>query len=93
MPLQRRVPKRGFRNIFKIEYQLVNLARLAKWQDAEVTPEILKKQGIIKSTRVPVKILGTGKLETALTIKAAAFSKSAREKIEAAGGKAEVIKC
>ena len=93
MPLQRRVPKRGFRNIFKVEYQLVNLARLDKWQDAEVTPEILKKQGIIKSTKIPVKILGTGKLETALTIKAAAFSKSAREKIEAAGVKAEVIKC
>lgn len=92
MPLQRRVPKRGFKNYFRVEYQPVNLNRLNKIQGGEVTPEVLKEQGIIKSTRMPVKILGNGKLETALNIKAAAFSKSAREKIEAAGGKTEVIK-
>ncbi len=92
MPIQRRVPKRGFRNMFRVEYQPVNLDRLAKCQDTEITPEVLKKQGIIKTTRRPVKILGTGKLEMALTVKVAAFSKSAIEKIEAAGGKAEVTK-
>jgi len=93
MPIQRRVPKRGFRNMFRVAYQPVNLDRLTKCQDLEITPEVLKKQGIIKTTRLPVKILGTGKLETALTVKVAAFSKSAREKIKAAGGKAEVTKC
>ncbi len=92
MPIQRRIPKRGFRNMFRVEYQPVNLTQLAKCQAGEITPETLRKQGIIRSLMKPVKVLGTGKLETALTIKAAAFSKSALEKIEAAGGKAEVIK-
>jgi len=92
MPIQRRIPKRGFRNLFRREYQPVNLEQLAKCKDGEVTPEVLRNLGIIKSTNRPVKILGNGKLETALTIKAAAFSKSAMEKIEAAGGKAEVTK-
>jgi large subunit ribosomal protein L15 len=91
MPLQRRIPKRGFRNIFREEFQAVNLATLIKCQAGEVTPEILKQLGIIKSTRLPVKILGMGKLEAALHVKAAAFSKSAIEKIKAAGGKTEVI--
>jgi len=93
MPIQRRVPKRGFRNIFRVAYQPVNLDRLANCKDTEITPEVLKNLGIIKTTRRPVKILGNGKLETALTVKVAAFSKSAIEKIEAAGGKAEVTKC
>lgn len=93
MPLQRRVPKRGFRNMFRVEYQPVNLDRLTKCPAGEITPETLKELGIIKSTRKPVKILGTGKLDKALTIKAHAFSKSAKEKIEAAGGKIEVTKC
>ncbi len=93
MPLQRRVPKRGFRNIFRIEYQPVNLDRLAACASGEITPETLAQMGIIKNTRRPVKILGTGKLEKVFTVKAAAFSKTAREKIEAAGGKTEVIKC
>lgn len=93
MPIQRRIPKRGFRNVFRTEYQPVNLTQLIKCTESEITPEILKNNGIIKSTHKPVKILGTGKLESALTIKAAAFSKSALEKIKAAGGKAEVTKC
>jgi large subunit ribosomal protein L15 len=93
MPLQRRVPKRGFRNLFRVEYQPVNVERLQTCPEGEVTPDTLKELGIIKSTRKPVKILGVGKLEKALTVKVAAFSKSAREKIEAAGGKIEVTQC
>lgn len=91
MPLQRRAPKRGFRNIFREEYQVVNLSALKKCPAGEITSETLKQLGIIKTTRLPVKILGTGKLEAALHVKAAAFSKSAAEKIQAAGGKAEVV--
>ena len=91
MPLQRRLPKRGFTNIFREEYQEVNLTSLSKCPTGEVTSDTLKQLGIIKSTRLPIKILGMGKLETALHVKAAAFSKSAVEKIKAAGGKAEVV--
>jgi large subunit ribosomal protein L15 len=91
MPLQRRVPKRGFRNMFREEYQIVNVTALNKCQPGEVTPDTMVKLGLIKSTRRPVKILGVGTLENALQIKASAFSKTAREKIEAAGGKTEVI--
>jgi large subunit ribosomal protein L15 len=90
MPLQRRLPKRGFYNRFRTEYQEVNLSSLNKCE-GEVTPDSLKELGIIKSTRLPVKILGMGKLESALTVKASAFSKSAEEKIKKAGGKIEVI--
>ncbi len=91
MPLQRRLPKRGFTNIFREEFQEVNLTSLGKCPPGEVTSDTLKQLGIIKSTRLPIKILGMGKLETALHVKAAAFSKSAVEKIKAAGGKAEVV--
>jgi len=91
MPIQRRIPKRGFTNIFRQEYQVVNLDKLNKCQPGEVTPDTLKDLGIIKSTRLPLKILGVGELAAALNIKANAFSKSAAEKIEKAGGKAEVI--
>nr|MBN2276331.1 50S ribosomal protein L15 [candidate division Zixibacteria bacterium] len=91
MPIQRRIPKRGFTNNFREEYQVVNLSSLGRCEPGEVTPETLKKLGIIKSTRLPVKILGMGKLESALTIKASAFSKSAAEKIKEAGGSIEVI--
>ncbi len=91
MPLQRRAPKRGFRNIFREEYQVVNLTALGKCPAGEVTPDTLKQLGIVKTTRLPIKILGSGKLEAALHVKAAAFSKSAAEKIQAAGGKAEEI--
>lgn len=91
MPLQRRVPKRGFTNVFKEEFQVVNVTSLNKCQAGEVTPETMMNLGLIKSTRRPVKILGVGTLENALMVKASAFSKTAREKIEAAGGKIEVI--
>lgn len=94
MPLIRRIPKRGFnRPRKKISFQIVNLSSLEKVKkDAPVTPELLQEIGLIKSVESPVKILGTGSLAKALTIKAHAFSKSAREKIKKAGGTAEEIK-
>jgi large subunit ribosomal protein L15 len=91
MPIQRRIPKRGFTNIFRQEYQVVNLDKLNKCRPGDVTPDTLKDLGIIKSTRLPLKVLGVGELTSALNVKANAFSKSAAEKIEKAGGKAEVI--
>src|ERR1700687_3268516 len=80
MPLHRRVPKRGFTNIFREEYDVVNLDRLAELGATEVTPESLKKAGVV-SGKSPVKILGNGDLKTAITIQAHTFSKSAQEKI------------
>ncbi len=91
MPLHRRLPKRGFTNIFKKEFQVVNLAHLSRCSSAEITGESLKAAGLIHSLRIPVKVLGNGELDKAYTVKAAAFSKTAVAKIEAAGGKAEVI--
>ena len=92
MPLQRRIPKRGFNNIFAKEYAIVNVAALNKFDaNAVVDADALVAAGIIKKACDGVKILGNGKLEKALTVKAAAFSGSAKEKIESAGGKAEVI--
>lgn len=92
MPLQRRIPKRGFTNIFRKQYQIVNLSDLSrKGLEGEITPLRLKQLGLITNPRLPVKILGDGELETALRIKANAFSRAAVEKIEKAGGKAEVI--
>lgn len=92
-PLFRRLPKRGFNNIFKKEFNEVNIYQLGKFEDgAEITPERLVEAGIINSiAKSGVKILGNGNLEKSLTVKAHAFTKSAKEKIEAAGGKAEVI--
>ncbi len=92
MPLQRRVPKRGFTNIFRKKYQIVNLSDISRrrWE-GELTPLRLKELGLITNLLLPVKVLGDGKLETALTIKANAFSKAAVEKIQQAGGKVEVI--
>lgn len=93
MPLQRRIPKRGFTNIFKKEFQIVNLISLEKCGSAEViNPLILKNCGLIKDPQGPVKILGEGELKSAVTVQAQAFSKSAQEKITKAGGKFEVIK-
>lgn len=91
MPLARRLPKRGFTNIFRKEMQIVNLCDLDRCEPGEINNEILKGAGLIKKDNVPVKILGNGTIEKAFTIKAAAFSKSAISKIEAAGGKTEVI--
>lgn len=92
-PLFRRLPKRGFTNArFKKVYAVINLDDLNKFEDgAEVSPEILKDMGIVKNTLDGVKILGDGKLEKKLTVKANKFSKTAKEQIEKIGGKAEVI--
>ncbi len=89
MPLIRRVPKRGFTNIFRREFAVVNLDRLATL-DGEVTPESLVEAGFVRSG-MPVKVLGGGELDKALKVSAHKFSKSAREKIEGAGGTCEVI--
>ena len=92
MPLTRRLPKRGFTNIFAKVYTEVNVAQLEVFEpDTVVTPELLKEKGIIKKLNDGVKILGKGELNKKLTVKAHKFSKAAQEKIEAAGGKAEVI--
>lgn len=95
MPLIRRIPKRGFRNPFKVEYQIVNLSRLQELvdkgkisPDAKVTPELLYEVGAVSKKTLPVKILGDGELKVALEISAHAFSKSALQKIQAIGGKA-----
>ena len=92
MPLYRRLPKRGFTNIFGTQFAEINVEMLNKFEDgAEITPELLKSEGIIKKQLDGVKVLGNGELAKKLTVKAHKFSKSAVEKIEAAGGKAEVI--
>ncbi|MDH3522709.1 MAG: 50S ribosomal protein L15 [Acidobacteriota bacterium] len=89
MPLVRRVPKRGFTNIFRVEYSVVNLERLAEF-DGEVTPQALVERGLARANR-PVKILGDGEIAKALDVSAHKFSRSARAKIEAAGGSCEVL--
>ncbi|AVP64340.1 50S ribosomal protein L15 [Clostridium botulinum] len=92
MPLYRRLPKRGFKNIFAKEYAAINLDRLNCFEDGTVvTPELLVEKKVVKKVKDGVKILGNGNIEKKLTVKAAKFSKSAIEKIEAAGGKVEVI--
>ncbi|PDO11327.1 MAG: 50S ribosomal protein L15 [Candidatus Reconcilbacillus cellulovorans] len=91
-PLYRRLPERGFVNIFKKEYSIVNVSELNRFSDgAEVTPDVLIEAGLVKNVKDGVKILGEGELNVRLTVKAHKFSRSAVEKIEAAGGKAEVI--
>lgn len=93
MPLQRRLPKRGFRSLFKKEYQIVNLSSLEKCGHAEViNPLVMKNAGLVKKENMPVKILGDGSVTVALTVQAHAFSQSAKEKILASGGKVELIK-
>lgn len=92
MPLQRALPKRGFTSVFKKEYNEINVARLNVFADGtEVTPALLKEKGLIKSLKDGVRILGSGELERSLTVFAHGFSKAAAEKIQAAGGKIEVI--
>ena len=92
MPLYRRLPKRGFKNIFAKQYVTVNVEALEKLEDGtEVTAQVLKDNGIISKTLDGVKILGRGELTKKLNVKAAKFSESAKEKLEKAGGKAEVI--
>ena len=97
MPLVRRVPKFGFTNIFRVEFQKVNverleaLAALGKFKDGVVTPELLYSLGVVSKKSDPVKILGNGELKSKLNVTAHAFSKSAIEKIEAVGGKSQTI--
>ena len=92
MPLYRRLPKRGFTNIFAKEYVAVNVSELERFEDGtEVTAELLKESGVISKVKDGVKILGRGEITKKLTVKVAKFSKSAQEKIEKVGGKAEVI--
>jgi len=91
MPLNRRLPKRGFTNIFRKEYSPVNLDRLENIKKAEINLKDLVKAGIIKKETEPVKILGRGKLSSAKTIHAHKFSESAQKKIEKAGGKTVLI--
>jgi len=91
MPLHRRLPKRGFTNIFRKEYAIVNLARLEALEGASFDPGTLLERGVIKKLNHGLKILGTGELTRAINVKAHVFSKSALDKIQKAGGTAEVI--
>jgi large subunit ribosomal protein L15 len=91
MPLSRRIPKRGFTNIFRQEYCIVNLSRLAKMNKVEVTLKDFLEAGIIKKETEKLKILGQGEMDSAKTIHAHSFSQSAQKKIEDAGGKVIVI--
>ena len=92
MPLYRQIPKRGFTNINRKEYAIVNLTALNKFNDGtEVTPQVLMESGLVKNLKSGIKVLGSGKLEKKLTVKANKFSASAVSAIEAAGGKTEVM--
>lgn len=92
MPLYRQIPKRGFTNINRKEYAIVNLSTLDKFDDGtEVTPQLLMENGVVKNIKSGIKVLGSGKLTKKLTVKANKFSASAVSAIEAAGGKTEVM--
>ena len=91
MPLQRRLPKRGFTNIFQKKYSIINVGSLEKISESIITPEVLLQEGLIKNTKDMVKILGNGEITKAFTVKAHAFSASAKEKISKAKGKAEQL--
>jgi len=91
--LVRRVPKRGFKNVNRVNYRPVNLSALDRFEDGtEVTIEQLRAAGLVSGPAMPVKVLGTGELTRKLTVKAQAFSTAAKAKIEAAGGTCEVVK-
>ena len=92
MPLARRIPKRGFNNIFAKPLEAINVSALEKFENGtEITAELLLKTGVLSKCQYGYKVLGNGNLTKNLTVKAAAFSESAKAKIEAAGGKAEVV--
>ncbi len=93
MPLQRRLPKRGFTNIFKTEFSVLNVSNLSKCFTSGDTVDVesLKAKGLIKKAALPIKILGNGEIDFSLNVKVNAYSSSAKSKIEAAGGKAEVL--
>jgi large subunit ribosomal protein L15 len=92
MPLHRRVPKRGFHNLFRVGYAVVNLDAIAEAFEAGtvVTPELLRERGLLRGKAAPVKVLGRGEIAHALTVQAHKFSESAARKIAAAGGKSEL---
>jgi large subunit ribosomal protein L15 len=90
MPLHRRLPKRGFTNIFRVEYRVVNLDRISALGEKNITPEILVKNGLAGKNDL-IKVLGDGELKSAISVQAHKFSQSAQEKIAKAGGKAELI--
>jgi large subunit ribosomal protein L15 len=93
MPLHRRLPKRGFNNVFRTEYAVVNLDQLeaAFDQGTTITPDLLRKAGLVHGRRLPIKVLARGEVTKALTVQAQKFSGKAAEKLAAAGGKAEGI--
>ncbi len=92
MPLVRRLPKFGFTNPFRVEYAIVNITSFTEWKGSDtVTPQALVDAGLVKRKKLPIKILGNGELKKALVVQAHKFSKSAEAKIQAAGGRVEVI--
>ncbi len=91
MPIQRRLPKRGFKNFCRQDFQIVNVAELEKIDAEEISLQTLVEKGIIKNTTIPVKILGDGTLTKKISVSANAFSKKAKEKIEAAGGRITIL--
>lgn len=91
MPLQRRLPKRGFTNIFQKQYAIVNISTLDKLSETNITPDVLVSEGIVKDMKDGIKILGYGEVTKAITVKAHAFSASAKDKITKAQGSVETI--
>lgn len=91
MPLHRRLPKRGFTNIFREEWAIINVSTLEKLEGSSFDPDTLKKLGVVKKMQKGLKVLGTGDIKKAVTVKAHAISEAAKQKIEAAGGKVELI--
>jgi len=91
MPLQRRIPKRGFTSIFQKQYFIVNIGSINNLSEAVITPEVLLNEGLIKNTKGKIKILGKGEVTRQFSVKAHAFSASAREKISKAEGSLEII--
>ncbi|MBI5188815.1 MAG: 50S ribosomal protein L15 [Nitrospirae bacterium] len=92
MPLQRRLPKRGFKNRFKVEYAIINLKDINRLNGLDIiTPDVLVEKGIVKDLKDGLKVLGEGEINRPITVRANAFSASASHKIAAAGGKAEII--
>ena len=91
MPLQRRIPKVGFTPLNRVTFQVINVRALEELREVEVTPEVLLAHGLIGNIKEPVKILGTGEISRSLTVRAHAFSASARAKIETAGGSVSLV--
>lgn len=92
MPLARRLPKRGFTNIFKQKFQVVNVGSLSKLSEEIIDRDIMLKNRLVRNRRIPCKVLGVGDITRSFTVKAHAFSRTAVDKIQQAGGKVEVVK-